>query len=527
MNTKKIFENLNCGIIITSAEGSIKYMNPNAERLTGHTFADSESRDVFYVFGRANIENTKKIKTYFNGIYENDPEFLGKDLNVHLKGRTFEFFALCLKADKIDDEYVIEIEDKTDFKSLEHKLNMLFDYYQSVLFTVDKSGQFIDMNKKTKEKIRINGLEKDVKWFSLIAEKDLSDAKKFFAKTTKSRHPQTTILKCLDVDSQKYCDITILPISTDKFYVLFTDQSAKVSYKEKLNMMSIKDSLTDAFNRNYLDILSESLMETADRYSEPITALAMEIVQFKKITNRYGYDISDMILKSVAKRIIDISRKSDALFRLSSERFILLLPKTSGKNAMVVAEKIKTAISTMSFTAVKKINIAIGICERKNYESQRRWIQKTEISLDKALKTKNYIATYKSGDIDKKNNKIDIVLKALSNNSQIDKEHQQLLNMIGRMESPKEGDEKVTAQDFVDHIREHFDNELEILKEHHYQDWEHHRDLHSQVVDRAGVIIEKINAGVVDEKTAIYFIFDELLYKHLSNDDVEYFDLFK
>ncbi|MDO5015367.1 MAG: diguanylate cyclase [Clostridia bacterium] len=528
MRTEAILNLITNGIIKTNENGEITYMNPAAQKLTGHTFADSVSRDLYYVFGRANIENSKKLRAYFEGIYSNDSKYVGAELSIFLKGRTFDFFALNLKMSKLEKGgYLLEISDETDAKNFEHQINMLFNYYPSVLFTVDRTGQFIDINKKTEEKLKINGLSGGVKWFSLIADSDFGDVKKFFAKAIKSKQPQSTILNFLDGDSQKYCDITVLPINKDKFYISVNDQTAKINYREKLNTISIKDTLTDAFNRNYLDILSESLMETADRYSEAMTGLAIEIVQFKKIINRYGYDIGDLLLKSVARRIIDISRKSDALFRLSSDRFILLLPKTNETNAVVVAEKIQTAVESMTFTAVKKIRVAVGVCERKNYESQRRWIQKCELTLDRALKTKTFMAIYREGDLEKKKAKTDVVLKTLSNNKIIDEEHQNLLKIKDTIELPKQDKEYIGIEKFVDMIKQHFESEVDILEANNYPEVDHHIETHSRMMDRAEMVISKVQSGVLDEKTAMYYIFDELLYKHLSNDDTEYFYIFK
>jgi diguanylate cyclase (GGDEF)-like protein len=69
-----------------------------------------------------------------------------------------------------------------------------------------------------------------------------------------------------------------------------------------------------------------------------------------------------MLLKEVAKRILECLRESDTAARLGGDEFIVLLPKIEAeKDAMVVAEKILVALNTPFELASHSLNISASI----------------------------------------------------------------------------------------------------------------------------------------------------------------------
>ena len=81
------------------------------------------------------------------------------------------------------------------------------------------------------------------------------------------------------------------------------------------------------------------------------------------------YSVKEDVIKEIAQIASEVIRKYDILVRLDSEKFILLMPKTNIKGAIIVAEKIRKALNDIIHPIVgKNFTIyyrKIKACERK------------------------------------------------------------------------------------------------------------------------------------------------------------------
>jgi diguanylate cyclase (GGDEF)-like protein len=131
------------------------------------------------------------------------------------------------------------------------------------------------------------------------------------------------------------------------------------------NMVSI-DRLTQVNNRNYYDTQLPLEIERANRDRKSLGFLIMDIDDFKEFNDRYGHDVGDLVLKSVAHNVRTHLRKIDLLFRYGGEEFIALLPGADREAAERTAERIRDVISqTNLYTKDKrelKVTISVGGC---------------------------------------------------------------------------------------------------------------------------------------------------------------------
>ncbi len=92
----------------------------------------------------------------------------------------------------------------------------------------------------------------------------------------------------------------------------------------------------------------------------------LDIDFFKKINDNYGHDVGDNVLKGVAEVLMRHVRNHDVAARFGGEEFVMMLPETSVGGAVVVAERIRTAIETIDFETSgchHQVTISIGIAE--------------------------------------------------------------------------------------------------------------------------------------------------------------------
>jgi diguanylate cyclase (GGDEF)-like protein/PAS domain S-box-containing protein len=118
---------------------------------------------------------------------------------------------------------------------------------------------------------------------------------------------------------------------------------------DKLNHLSMTDSLTGLFNRRALNDMLMHEIERATRYSTDLSLVLCDIDMFKKINDAYGHTAGDRALLSVAAILLQTLRKSDIVGRYGGDEFMVILPETSLAGAKKLAEKVRLAIEMMDF----------------------------------------------------------------------------------------------------------------------------------------------------------------------------------
>jgi diguanylate cyclase (GGDEF)-like protein len=119
---------------------------------------------------------------------------------------------------------------------------------------------------------------------------------------------------------------------------------ANVELEESVHKLSATDSLTGAFNRGSFMTMAGPLVQTAQRFKHPLSALVLDIDHFSKLNDDYGRSAGDEALRNFGSAVAACLRRIDLLGRLGGEKFAVILPHTDLKGATVVAERICMAV---------------------------------------------------------------------------------------------------------------------------------------------------------------------------------------
>jgi two-component system cell cycle response regulator len=117
---------------------------------------------------------------------------------------------------------------------------------------------------------------------------------------------------------------------------------------------SIKDALTDIYNRRFLEETSETLVTGIQRRKTILGFLMCDLDFFKEVNDKYGHDTGDAVLKETARIIKKCVRNSDIVIRFGGEEFLVLLLDIQPEDSFEIAQKIRTAVEQ------KKIKISSG-----------------------------------------------------------------------------------------------------------------------------------------------------------------------
>ena len=109
--------------------------------------------------------------------------------------------------------------------------------------------------------------------------------------------------------------------------------------------MALTDSLTGLYNRRYLEVHLEKLIEQNGRSQKAMAVIMMDIDHFKSVNDTYGHNVGDEVLKIFADRIKDDLRSFDLVARLGGEEFVAILPDVAPERAYMVAERLRRAIA--------------------------------------------------------------------------------------------------------------------------------------------------------------------------------------
>lgn len=101
----------------------------------------------------------------------------------------------------------------------------------------------------------------------------------------------------------------------------------------KLHNESLRDSLTDIFNRRALMEYMERELEIAKRYNLPLCLVYFDLNGFKPINDRYGHEEGDKVLRQVGRSLRSIIRNVDVPARLGGDEFCIIMPRCEIDNA--------------------------------------------------------------------------------------------------------------------------------------------------------------------------------------------------
>ena len=134
-----------------------------------------------------------------------------------------------------------------------------------------------------------------------------------------------------------------------------------------LESLSIRDSLTNLFNRRQFSFLAATEFDRSIRYNHPLCVLMLDIDHFKRVNDQYGHQVGDQVLINCAKTIQTTLRdSSDIIGRYGGEEFIALLPEITSARAVLVSERLRKTINDLQHDYKDghlSVTISIGISE--------------------------------------------------------------------------------------------------------------------------------------------------------------------
>ncbi|HEY9786407.1 MAG TPA: diguanylate cyclase [Candidatus Obscuribacterales bacterium] len=140
---------------------------------------------------------------------------------------------------------------------------------------------------------------------------------------------------------------------------------ANLRLREQLKEMSIRDALTDLYNRRYMEEFFSKELIRVKRKDSPLSVIMMDIDHFKDFNDEYGHDAGDVVLREIARLLARFVRGSDIVCRYGGEEFIAILPDTPLSTAVQRAEQIRLAVKEVRVqirdSHLRPLNLSLGV----------------------------------------------------------------------------------------------------------------------------------------------------------------------
>jgi diguanylate cyclase (GGDEF)-like protein len=137
---------------------------------------------------------------------------------------------------------------------------------------------------------------------------------------------------------------------------------------EALAHLAHTDALTGLANRRYLIEQLDREFTRAKRYRRPLALLYLDLDRFKSINDQFGHLFGDEILRNIALSMRAVLRSADLLARIGGDEFAVLLPETTIKGAVGVAEKLGRALKAFRANlsqSIPDLSFSAGVAQMR------------------------------------------------------------------------------------------------------------------------------------------------------------------
>lgn len=131
---------------------------------------------------------------------------------------------------------------------------------------------------------------------------------------------------------------------------------------ELLLELSNTDHLTGLFNRRYLMEALDKEVQRNTRKGGNLSLIMLDIDLFKQVNDNFGHLQGDIVLQKVAVQLQKELRSYDCAARYGGEEFVAILPDSSLKEAIFVADRIRMSVqNTMFNEPLAKLNLTVSL----------------------------------------------------------------------------------------------------------------------------------------------------------------------
>ncbi|MFN6463971.1 MAG: EAL domain-containing protein [Nostoc sp. DedVER02] len=403
-----VLKSIGDAVITSDASGSVNFMNPIAEELTGWNYSDAFGKETAEVFNIAHEETRTIIESPIrqvlqSGVTASLPEqtiliakngveipiddsiAAIKDDNGNITG------AVCVFQDITERKQILEAlaRRQQEFKALvenapdiisrfNHQLRYVYVNPAIEKVTGISAETFID-----KTNAELNLPEEfcrvcDHKLQQVFQTKEETEFECSLAIASQTRYYYTRLVPELASDGSVYFVLSISRNIT----------ALKLAQAQLIHD-AFHDILTNLPNRAlFMERLERALMLAKRRADYTFAVLFLDLDRFKVINDSLGHVIGDQLLTALARRLEKCLRAGDTVARLGGDEFTILLDDLNTINDVTgVVERIHKALTSAFKLSGYEVftTVSIGITlSKSSYNHPEELLRDADIAMYRA-----------------------------------------------------------------------------------------------------------------------------------------------
>jgi len=145
--------------------------------------------------------------------------------------------------------------------------------------------------------------------------------------------------------------------------------SALVNHRlqRHLREQTIRDPMTNLFNRRYLEETLAVEVARSMRSGVPLTLVMCDVDHFKRFNDEFGHDAGDAVLQAVANEMRTQFRDGDIVCRFGGEEFTIIAPGVTPDTLVPRIERLRLAVAAQQLRhggrALGSVSMSFGVAK--------------------------------------------------------------------------------------------------------------------------------------------------------------------
>jgi diguanylate cyclase (GGDEF)-like protein len=139
------------------------------------------------------------------------------------------------------------------------------------------------------------------------------------------------------------------------------DVTAEADIARGLREQAVRDPLTGQLNRRGGAEQLDREIARAHREQRPLSVAMVDVDHFKQVNDRFGHDVGDAVLRSLAGTMAEHLRAYDFVARWGGEEWLAVMPGASQADGVGIIERVRAAIESSRPDGLPPVTVSAGV----------------------------------------------------------------------------------------------------------------------------------------------------------------------